>query len=86
MLEKGSVVKSLAGRDKGKLLMVTDVSEKGIAVCDGRERPLNRPKLKNPRHIQDTGLRLDITGVTGDKALKKLLAGLSFNLEGLQNV
>ena len=46
-LECGRVVVSLAGRDKGRLLAVTGVNEKGVLVCDGKERPVERPKLKN---------------------------------------
>lgn len=78
MLESGYVVKSLSGRDKDRLLLVVAVSDDGrtVFVCDGKERPLKRPKKKNEIHLRDTGKRLeDVNGFT-DRALKKALAAI----------
>ena len=78
-MEKGTVVVSKAGRDKGYLLCVVNVSEEDghVLVCDGRERPLERPKKKNPRHIEP----VDCPGLTwelrGNKALRKAINRLS---------
>ena len=58
MLEKGSIVRSLAGRDKDGLLAVMEITDDAVTVCDGKERPLENPKRKNPRHLADTGFRL----------------------------
>jgi len=77
MLEKGSVIKSLAGRDAGRLMLVTDVTENGVLVCDGRERPVENPKLKNVRHVADTGLKLDIRLTGSNRVLKKALDALA---------
>ena len=77
MLEKGSVVRSLAGRDKDGLLAVTEVTDDAVYVCDGKERPLERPKRKNPRHIEDTGLRLPPSAAESNRALRKALAGFA---------
>ncbi len=77
MLKKGSVIKSLAGRDKGRLMLVTDITENGVLVCDGRERPVEKPKLKNIRHVADTGILLDINLAGSNRALKKALAAVS---------
>ena len=77
MLEKGSVVRSLAGRDKDRLLAVVAVEPKAVCVCDGRERPLERPKRKNPRHVQDTGLAVEPSAVGSNRALRKALAGFA---------
>lgn len=77
MLEKGSVVRSLAGRDKDRLLAVVAAGDDGaVYVCDGKERPLERPKRKNPRHIEDTGF---VIGAAADsnRALRKALAGFA---------
>jgi len=74
MTEIGSVVKSLAGRDKGRLLLVTGVSDNGLLVCDGKERPLKRPKRKNPKHLEDTGMKIPPDMAKTDRSLKKLLA------------
>lgn len=77
MLEKGSVVRSLAGRDKDRLLAVMEVTDNAVCVCDGKERPLENPKRKNLRHIRDTGLRIELHAADSNKALRKVLAGFA---------
>lgn len=77
MLEQGSVVRSLAGRDKDRLMAVFEVADDAVRVCDGKERPLENPKRKNPRHLADTGLRIPPEAVVSNKALRKALAGFA---------
>ena len=50
----GQIVISKAGRDKHRPLVVTGFDGNSVLVCDGKERPLERPKKKNPRHLQAT--------------------------------
>ncbi|MBO4894691.1 MAG: KOW domain-containing RNA-binding protein [Clostridia bacterium] len=76
-LECGRVVVSLAGRDKGRLLAVTGVSEKGVLVCDGKERPVERPKLKNVKHLRALDIRLEEEKLATNRALRKALAQVS---------
>ncbi|MBE3576768.1 MAG: KOW domain-containing RNA-binding protein [Limnochordales bacterium] len=48
----GQVVTSRAGRDAGRTYLVVGVRPDGrVLVADGRIRPLERPKVKNPRHL-----------------------------------
>jgi len=48
----GQVVKSKAGRDKGRVFIVTDViDECHVMICDGDLRKLNQPKLKKIKHL-----------------------------------
>lgn len=77
MLKRGSVVRSLAGRDKDSLLAVVEIVEDGVLVCDGKERPVERPKKKNIRHIGETGIELPAETIERNKMLKKALAGLA---------
>lgn len=72
-LKKGTVVLSLAGRDKGKLLAVVGEEEGRILLSDGRERPLNRPKRKNPLHLRPMEFSLPEEAFRGNRALKKAL-------------
>lgn len=51
---KGMVVISRAGRDSGKPMAVTDVRDGYVFVCDGKERRLESPKKKNPKHLAKT--------------------------------
>lgn len=55
---RGLVVRSLRGRDKGEFLVVLEASGCEIVVCDGKRRPLERPKRKNPIHLAATNTLL----------------------------
>lgn len=56
---RGLVVRSLAGRDKGGFFLVLSADRNGIVVCDGKRRPLENPKRKNPKHLAATNTVLD---------------------------
>ena len=71
---KGSVVRSLAGRDKDLLLAVTYADERWICVCNGKERPLHNPKRKNAKHVEALEQRLSEDQMRSDKSLRKALA------------
>ena len=75
--QKGDVVLSLAGRDKGCLLAVTGEENGFVLVADGRERPLERAKVKNPRHLEKTSASIDAVSMAGNKILRKTLNRLS---------
>ena len=72
-IKKGSVVLSKAGRDRGTFLAVYGEENGRVLVADGGERPLRRPKKKNPRHIRLTGMVLPQTAFRSDRALRKAL-------------
>lgn len=82
MFERGSVVKSLAGRDKGTLLAVMQQSDGMVLVCDGKDRPINRPKSKNIRHVESVGAILDQTELLTNRALRKALRRLNAEFNG----
>ncbi|SHG74981.1 hypothetical protein SAMN02745221_00884 [Thermosyntropha lipolytica DSM 11003] len=51
----GRVVISKRGRDKGRLFVVVDVvNENYCLIADGDLRKIEKPKLKNGRHLQFT--------------------------------
>ena len=58
--ELGSVVISKAGRDKGYFMAVVGEEKGFLLAADGKERPLERPKKKNPKHLQRTNHRIDL--------------------------
>lgn len=49
--ERGTIVCSKAGRDKDYFMVVVENAGGTVFVCDGKERPLERPKKKNVKHI-----------------------------------
>ncbi len=70
----GRIVCSKAGRDKGYFMVVVKSEDDFVYVCDGKERPLDRPKRKNKKHLQFTNAVLENDSFKTDKHLKKALA------------
>ena len=51
-LKIGQIVKSKAGRDKGRVFLICQVlDEQFVMVCDGDLRKLNNPKKKKVKHL-----------------------------------
>jgi ribosomal protein L14E/L6E/L27E len=51
-LKIGQIVKSKAGRDKGKIFIVYKIiDEIYVLVCDGELRKLDSPKKKKVKHL-----------------------------------
>ena len=71
------VVYSKAGRDKGKLMALVDETKQGLLLCDGKERPIEKPKLKNPKHVAFTNYEIKRESLNSNKALRRALALLS---------
>ncbi len=70
----GKIVCSKSGRDKGYFMVVVDVKDDFVLVCDGKERSLERPKRKNPKHLSFTNTVLTKDSYKTNKSLKKALA------------
>ncbi len=78
-MDRGSVVKSIAGRDKDRYQVVIACEGDRILVADGKVRKLAKPKPKNSRHLQNTGCVIDLDQIHSDRALKKALTMLDLN-------
>mgnify|MGYP000995353674 FL=1 len=51
-LRIGQIVKSKAGRDKGRVFLICRIiDEQYVLVCDGDLRKLNNPKKKKVKHL-----------------------------------
>ena len=74
MLKRGSVVVSSAGRDKGTFLAVLRLEPDGVWIADGRRRPLERPKRKNPRHVAETPFTAEEASMATTRELRRTLA------------
>lgn len=70
----GQIVCSKKGRDKGSFLVVVEKGENFVMVCDGKERPLERPKKKNTKHLSFTDTVLKTECFNTNKQLRKSLA------------
>ena len=74
MLKRGSVVVSSAGRDKGTFRAVLRLEPDGVWIADGRRRPLERPKRKNPRHVAETPFTAEEASMATNRELRRTLA------------
>ena len=72
-LKIGQVVKSIAGHDKGDLMVIAGFEKTKVLVCDGKHRKLEKPKCKNPKHLEETEMFLEKDSMATDKMLRKTL-------------
>ncbi|MGI6279038.1 MAG: RNA-binding protein [Acutalibacteraceae bacterium] len=70
----GQIVCSKAGRDKGKFMVIVAEDDDYVYVCDGKERPLKRPKRKNRKHLAFCKKILEPECFKTNKLLRKFLA------------
>ncbi len=70
---KGSLVRACAGRDKGSLFVAVGVHDGFVYISDGRTRPLEKPKRKNPKHISPMHEIIQTQGLT-NKKLRQLIS------------
>lgn len=82
MIREGMVVKSIAGKDRGRYSVVVGCDEGFVLICDGKHRRLAAPKRKNPRHLEPTE---DIASdcMHSNKALRRFLRKYNFDKDGL---
>ena len=50
-IAKSNIVRSDAGRDKGKLFYVLDTQGEYLLLADGKSRKVESPKRKKRRHV-----------------------------------
>lgn len=55
----GSLVISVAGRDKGRYYVAVEEKQDFVYLCDGKAKPLSKPKRKRLKHISCVGHRAD---------------------------
>ena len=71
--KRGQVVRSKAGRDKDSFLAVVAIEPPCALVCDGKQRPLERPKRKNLLHLAPTGTVLPEECLATNRKLRAAL-------------
>lgn len=72
-MEKGLVVYSLAGHDKGDFQVVVGFEGSRVFVCDGKNRTLEKPKLKNIVHLKATRTVLENIDLQSNKSIRTFL-------------
>ena len=70
MVERGCVVISLSGRDKGRLMAVLRTGPDGLWRVEA-------PKRKNPRHAALAGCTVSEAAMATNRELRRALAALT---------
>lgn len=70
---KGLIVRSIAGHDKGEFQVIIEYNEKYVFICDGKKRPLEKPKRKNLKHLQLTSKILSENQLFANKLIREAL-------------
>ena len=72
-LKRGTVVRTLAGHDKQRFMVVLEVADRYALIADGKTRKLSSPKRKNLIHLQLTATVLAEQEMESDNSLRKAL-------------
>ncbi len=72
-IKKGCVVKSVSGRDAQRFYLTVKVEDGFAWIADGKVRPLERPKRKNPKHLKKTNLQVRAEDFATNNQLRRLL-------------
>ena len=67
-IDLGSIVQSLAGRDKGTLFIVVGIDENYVYLVDGDIRKVENPKRKKIKHVE---LTRHFDGNIAERIIKK---------------
>jgi len=54
-MQIGDLVRSVRGRDSGRVFLVVGERVGRVLVADGDVHPVDRPKAKNLRHVEHCG-------------------------------
>ncbi len=64
----GSIVFTLAGRDKGNYFVITEIQDNYAYIVDGKIHKVENPKLKKLKHMTEHGF---VEGSLADKIKNK---------------
>ena len=73
-IERGSLVYSIAGRDKGSLFLVLKRDDDFVYLADGKLRRIENPKKKKLKHVNKTNtlLELELENISNSDVRKSL--------------
>lgn len=82
--QRGLVVRSLSGHDKGGFFIILGCDSKFAVICDGKRRTLEKPKKKNLIHLAVTNTVADEDSMQTNRGIRKLLS--AFNAENQEQM
>ena len=72
-IERGSLVYSIAGRDKGNLFLVLSREGQVVYLADGDLRKVENPKRKKIKHVNKTNTLLEFDDNVSNSDIRKML-------------
>ena len=72
-IERGSLVYSIAGRDKGNLFLVISRDGEFVYLADGDQRKIENPKKKKIKHTNKTNTLLEFDENISNSDIRKML-------------
>lgn len=72
-IQRGQVVRSIAGHDKGGFLTVLEITPPMALVCDGKRRSLEKPKWKKLFHLAPTATILPEEALKTNRQIRAAL-------------
>lgn len=84
--EIGMLAKSLAGHDKDKIYLITEIDESYVYLVDGHLKTYNNRKKKKKIHVQIIKEKHEVTGLDDAGARRILKEYADRNEGGYKNV
>ncbi len=77
-MKRGTIVKSLAGHDKGTHFIVLWSDNEYAIIADGKRKTIEKPKKKKLKHLKEIGVTADLSAYNPlyDAHIKKELRSL----------
>ena len=72
-IKRGTVVRSIAGHDRGLFMAVLEVEGRSAFTADGKTRTIISPKKKNLIHLRPTAAVLSEQEMESDSSLRRAL-------------
>ncbi len=80
MIETGSIVLAKSGHDKGGCFVVMGTESEGyIYIANGKQRPVENPKRKNIKHVEEVqnAKRFKADGEPTNKQIRRFISAYS---------
>lgn len=84
-IQKGMIVKSIAGHDKNRFYCVVELSEEFAWIADGKRRKMTLPKKKRQKHLRTTTQFIELNESTTDLQLRRVLHSWNYPQESKRN-
>lgn len=73
-IQRGMVVRSGAGHDKGGFFTILEIDGLYATICDGKRRSIDKPKKKKLKHLFVTNTVLPESALATNREIRKSLS------------